>query len=226
MPSYNERENILEAIARISEVLGNDLLEIIVVDDNSPDGTWKLVEDLNDPRYRLIRRQNKRGLASALADGTKAGQGDIIVWLDCDLGIPPEVIPRLVEKLDSHDIAIGSRYVPGGADNRPKIRAAMSTLFNRCARLLLGSKVLDYTSGFAAVRRDVLEKTPLSEKGFGDYFIDWAYRCVQKGYRIVEVPYAYGLRKAGISKTDGDFFTFLRLGFSYGLRVIQARLGR
>jgi len=224
MPSYNEKETIAEAIQRISDVLQDRLLEIIVVDDDSPDGTWRIVQDLEHPRCRVIRRQDKRGLASALADGTQAGRGDVIVWLDCDLGIPPEVIPRLVGELESHDIAIGSRYVPGGADTRPKLRAALSTIFNVYARLVLGSTVRDYTSGFAAVRRDVLERVPLSGTGFGDYFIDWAYRCVKEGYRIVEVPYAYGLRKAGASKTDSDLLTFARLGFSYGLRVLKIRM--
>ncbi|MDE2237566.1 MAG: polyprenol monophosphomannose synthase, partial [Elusimicrobia bacterium] len=208
MPSYNERGNIAEAVERIGAALGERLLEIIIVDDDSPDGTWKVVEELGDSRVRLIRRVGERGLASALARGTSEAKGDVVVWLDCDLGIPPEMIPRLVAALDDHDVAIGSRYVPGGSDGRPPFRAFLSRLFNLGARLLLGGQVRDYTSGFAAVRRQALVRTPLLPHGFGEYFIDWAYRCIRAGDRIVEVPYPYGLRKSGLSKTDSDWRQF------------------
>ena len=215
MPSYNEKDNIAEAIQRIESAVGNALLEIIIVDDDSPDGTWKVVEDLQDPRVRLIRRIDERGLASALARGTSEAKGGAVVWLDCDLGIPPEMIPRLVEPLARYDIAIGSRYVKGGSDSRPPFRAFLSTLFNVGARLLLGWQVRDYTSGFAAVRREVLYETPLLPNGFGEYFIDWAFRAIRRGHRIVEIPYPYGLRKSGLSKTDSDWLQFCKLGIQY-----------
>ncbi|OGJ55194.1 hypothetical protein A3D11_03790 [Candidatus Peribacteria bacterium RIFCSPHIGHO2_02_FULL_49_16] len=226
MPSYNERENISEAIERITQTLGEELLEIIVVDDNSPDRTWEVVENLHYPHCRVIRRMDTRGLASALADGTRAARGEIIVWLDCDLGIPPEDILTLLEKMDTYDIAIGSRYIPGGADTRPPFRAFLSTVFNLYTRILLGWYFRDWTSGFAAAHRRVLEQVPLSKKGFGEYFIEWVYACRKKKFSIIEVPYRYGLRKDGISKTDGNLLVFLRLSFSYAWRVILVRIGR
>ena len=226
LPSYNERDNIVEAINRISAALGETLLEIIIVDDNSPDKTWELVEQQHNPKVKLMRRMDKKGLASALADGTRAAQGQIIVWLDCDLGIPPEDIVKLTERLDEYDVAIGSRYVKGGLDTRSKLRAFMSTIFNVYTRLMLGYNFGDWTSGFAAARRSALELAPLSSDGFGEYFIEWVYECHKKGLRIIEVPYRYGLRKGGESKTDSDIRVFLRLSVRYALRVIAVRMGR
>lgn len=226
MPSYNEGGNIVEAIRRIAATLGEGLLEIIIVDDNSPDRTWELVEQesKNEPRARVIRRLDKRGLASALADGTQAAVGDIIVWLDCDLGIPPEDIVKLVEKIPEYDVAIGSRYVKGGLDTRSKIRGFFSLVINTYTRIILGPHCWDWTSGFAAAKREVMRKVPLSSEGFGEYFVEWVYDCARSGVRIIEVPYRYGLRKTGVSKTDSDIRVFLRLGFNYAVRVLQIRL--
>ncbi len=221
MPSYNERENILEAIERIFIALGSQLREIIVVDDDSPDKTWELVENLKNPKCHLIRRRNERGLTSALAEGVRAAKGEVVVWLDCDLGIPPEMIPRLVERLSDSDVVIGSRYIKGGSDNRPAWRVFISYIFNLGAGVLLGFKIRDYTSGFAAVRSDVIRKIPIRGKGFGEYFIDWAYRCIRAGVRITEIPYGYSLRKRGVSKTDGNLVTFCILGAQYTWHLLK-----
>jgi len=226
MPSYNERENITEAVRRIGRTLGESLLEIIVVDDDSPDRTWEAVEQMNDPRARAIRRIGERGLPSALGLGTREARGDIVVWMDCDLGIPPEVIPRLVEKIGEYDAAIGSRYVPGGKDDRPWVRTVFSVILNRMAQLLLDRRVKDYTSGFSAVKREVMREVPIAGGTFGDYYIDWLYRCVKKGYRVAEVGYVYGLRKSGVSKTDSNVFRFFELGIKYAWRVVRIRFGK
>ncbi|MBI2636119.1 glycosyltransferase [Candidatus Peregrinibacteria bacterium] len=226
IPSYNEKDNIAEAVGRICSALGDALLEIIVVDDNSPDRTWEIVQNLNEPRCRLIRRMDKRGLASALADGTRAANGSIVVWLDCDLGIPPEDIQKLIEKMDEYDVAVGSRYLPGGMDTRNKFRAFLSTIFNIYARMLLGWSFRDWTSGFAAARKEALLQVPLTSEGFGEYFVEWVYWCRKKKLRMVEVPYRYGLRKSGVSKTDGSLRVFLRLSIQYAWRVLTVRMGR
>lgn len=225
IPSYNERDNITEAITRTAAALGNSLLEVIVVDDNSPDRTWEVVEKLGEPRCRLIRRMDKRGLASALSDGTKAAVGKYVVWLDCDLGIPPEDILKLVERLDEYDIAIGSRYVKGGLDTRNKFRAFLSYVFNCYTRIVLGYfSFWDWTSGFAAARKEALVQVPLSPDGFGEYFVEWVYGCLQRKMKIIEVPYRYGLRKTGTSKTDGNILVFLRLSVNYAWRVMRIRM--
>lgn len=224
LPSYNEKDNIPEAVNRISAALGDRLLELIIVDDNSPDRTWEVVENLHNPRVRLIRRMDKRGLASALADGTNAAKGDIVVWLDCDLGIPPEDIQKLVHMIPEYDVAVGSRYVSGGMDTRPKFRAFLSLVFNMYCRIVLWTNFWDWTSGFAAARREVMQKVPLSPVGFGEYFIEWIYDCKRQGINVIEIPYRYGLRKAGVSKTDGDLRVFMRLAFRYAKRVLAIRM--
>ena len=224
LPSYNEREIIAQSVRRVVSVLGDRLLEVIVVDDNSPDRTWEVVENLHEPRCRLIRRTDERGLASALSHGTKIAKGDVVVWMDCDLGMPPEVILELVAKLKTYDIAVGSRYLPGGADTRHKFRAFLSYLFNVYARCFLGRHFWDWTSGFAAVRREVIAQVPLSPIGYGEYFIEWIYACTQKHFKITEVPYRYEPRTTGESKTDSNLWVFLRLSFRYALRVIATRV--
>ena len=180
LPSYNERENIVEAIERISEAVGSRLKEIVIVDDNSPDETWKVVEEYGHPKVRLIRRMGEKGLASALDDGIQAAEGSIVVWMDCDLGLSPEEIPSLVNQLDNHDVAIASRYVKGGKDPLPFFRVSLSIAINAFCILLLGWGVRDYTSGFAAVKKDVFDKISFSRYGFGEYFIDFAYKAKKK----------------------------------------------
>ena len=224
LPSYNELANIKEAIDRILATLGDQLLEIIIVDDDSPDETWKLVEELNHPKVQLIRRVHEKGLASALKTGVESAQGDVIVWLDCDLGIPPEEINNLVNQLDEYDVAIGSRFVSGGSDSRARWTTLFSHGFNIFARLLLGSQIRDYTSGFIAVKKEVLTRTTINPVGFGQYFIEFAYRCYKNGYRIIEIGYAYGDRKGGVSKSTDSVVTFFILGVSYIRKVLELKL--
>jgi dolichol-phosphate mannosyltransferase len=223
LPSYNERENIAEAIARIEDALGPRLLEIIVVDDDSPDGTWELVQGLNDPQVVLIHRTRERGLASAIAEGTRRARGGVVAWMDCDLGLPPEDLPRLVDQLDRYDVAMGSRFVGDGKDLRPKLSATLSYAINVFAWIVLGSHIRDYTSGFIAVRKSVLDAIPISPKGFGEYFIEFIHRCHRRGFKIIEVPYVYRDRSRGVSKSFGSGWTIARLGWQYGVRVLQIR---
>ena len=226
LPSYNEKDNIVEAINRISNAVGNQLLEIIIVDDNSPDETWKLIEEYNHSKVKLIRRINEKGLSSALDDGIRTAQGDVVVWMDCDLGLSPEEIPGLVSHLDKYDVAIASRYVKGGKDPRPAFRVFVSVMINFYAMLFLGFGVRDYTSGFAAVRREVFDKVHFSRKGFGEYFIEFAYKANKKGYKIIEVPCVYQVRPGGVSKSDGDLGTLFGLGKDYGIKVLKLRFGK
>ena len=223
-PSYNESENIVEAIKRVSKSLGKQLYEVIVVDDNSPDETWKIVQNMRNPKYKVIRRMKERGLASAIARGVDEAKGNVVVWLDCDLGIPPEIIPRLVEKLKYYDVATGSRYVKGGKELRSWWRAQLSIMINKFAQLVLGYYFKDYTSGFAAVKKEVLNKIKLSKEGFGEYFIEFIYKSIKSGYKVTEVGYVYGTRKGGISKSDSNLFVLLKYGIQYTYKIIKIGL--
>ncbi len=225
LPSYNERENVIAVVDKISKAVGSRLLEIIIVDDNSPDETWKVVEEYGHPKVRLIRRMDEKGLASALDDGIRAAKGNIVVWMDCDLGLSPEEIPGLVSNLDTYDVAIASRYVKGGKDPRPFFRVGLSVVLNAYCILFLGWGVRDYTSGFAAVKRQVFDTVSFSRRGFGEYFIDFAYKAKKNKFKIIEVPCIYNVRPGGVSKSDGDIKTLLRLGKDYGIRVLKLRFG-
>lgn len=224
LPSYNERENIAGAIKKISNAVGKNLLEIIVIDDNSPDGTWKIVEEMKNSSVRLIRRMHEKGLASATARGLREAQGDVVAWLDCDLGIPPEIVPQLVKQLENYDVAIGSRYVPGGGDPRPFPRPFLSRCMNWFAGSLFGSQISDYTSCIAAVRKDVIRKVLWNDNGFGEYFAEFSYRCIKSHVRVIEIPVQYVIRKGGVSKSDGNRWVLFRYGIQYGLKMIQWRL--
>ena len=223
LPSYNEKENIVEAIERIDSSLGDRLLEMIVVDDNSPDRTWELVENLDHPKVKLIRRETERGLASALSRGIHESGGRVVAWLDCDLGVPPEVISTLVSKLNEADLAIASRFVEGGHDRRVFWVVWCSYLINRFAQVLLGSQIRDYTSGVIAVKREVLQKVPINPTGFGEYFIEFVALAARKRFSIIEVGYEYRNRPAGYSKSTGSLRTFFSLGVQYGFKVLAVR---
>ena len=221
LPSYNERENIVEAIDRIEKTLGDRLLELIVVDDDSPDRTWELVANLNNSRVKLVRRKKEKGLSSALAAGVKDSKGVIVAWLDCDLGVPPEVLDDLVGEIERHDVAIASRFVAGGEDKRARWIVSCSYMINRFAQLLLGASIRDYTSGVIVVRRSVLNNVTINPHGFGEYFIEFVYECNNKGFSIVERGYCYRDRAAGYSKSTGSLLTFIRLGVQYGAKVFM-----
>jgi len=142
--------------------------------------------------------------------------------MDCDLAMPPEVIPALLERLrNGADIALGSRYVPGGSDPGHSLQArAFSIVINTLASLLLGWGVRDYTSGFVAARRRVFERIKL-EGDYGEYCIDLLARAQMMGMRVVEVPYTCGARLSGESKTGANMTDYLRRGWKYVLTVLR-----
>jgi dolichol-phosphate mannosyltransferase len=144
--------------------------------------------------------------------------------MDCDLGLSPEEIPGLVKRLKRNQVAIGSRYVKGGKDPRPMYRVLVSWLINGFAIMVLGSGgVRDYTSGFAAIRKKAMDQINFSRNGFGEYFIEFAYKCRKNNFRIKEVPCVYTIRSKGISKSDGEFQTLLKLGWDYGIKILGLR---
>jgi len=223
LPTYNEKDNIVELINRLTKVL-NDY-ELIVVDDDSPDLTWKIVKDLKRKNVRSIRRVGERGIASAIGRGIKEAKGDYVVWMDCDMSMPPEKVPMLIKKLDlGADITIGSRYVKGGKDSRPKIRQITSYLFNIYTQLVLGHGVKDYDSGFIAVKSKVFKSFKFPAYGYGEYFIEFVYKAAKKGFKIVEVGYNNIDRIKGESKTAENIFVLFKYGIQYGIKVIKLRL--
>jgi len=205
VPTYNERDNLGELFERISKALRDYDYEIIVVDDDSPDETWRFAEGLSKQYpVRVIRRTKEKGLSSAVIRGFKEASGDVFVVMDADLQHPPEKIPELIKAIENGaDIAIASRYVPGGkVENWYWYRKLISKGAIMIGRLALPKirNVRDPMSGFFALRREVVEGIDLNPIGFKilmEILIKGRYN------KVVEVPFTFGLRKAGESKLSG-----------------------
>jgi dolichol-phosphate mannosyltransferase len=174
---------------------------------------------------RLIRRITERGLTSAISRGITEAQGDVVVWMDCDLSMPPDKIPALLAALPDHDLVSGSRYIKGGADvGHSFIALTFSRAINLFAQLFLGFGITDYTSGFVAARKAVFDRITL-RGDYGEYCIDLLYRAQKHGYRLKEVPYRCVIRHAGESKTATNVLGFFTRGLNYVVIVLKLRFG-
>lgn len=223
LATYNEKENILDTINSIFENV-KDSVEIIVVDDDSTDKTWQIVEELNDPRVVVIRRVATRGLASAFNRGIIESRGEIVGWMDADMCMPPPLLPEMIEKLSEYDIVVGSRYAEGGIDDRAALRVISSRLINGLAGLVLGYGIKDYDSGFVVLRRSVFDKVSIIPTGYGAYFMEFIYTCRKKGLTVYELPYVFRDRSKGVSKSAPSILKFFRTGLQYIFRIFVARL--
>lgn len=235
LPTYNERDNIIPLIMRTVQALPEEK-EILVIDDDSPDGTAELVSNYckENSIVRLIIRKNERGLCSAVQRGINEAAGDIIVWMDCDLSMPPEKIPELVDKVANkgYDAAVGSRYVKGGKDRRTDsgkfilfFHTALSRIIVTFTSLVLYKSFKDWTSGFIAVKSEVIKKIPLNGD-YGEFFIEMMYCILKKGYKVVEVPYELIPRERGESKTATNIFGFFVRGIKYIKCILRLRFSK
>jgi dolichol-phosphate mannosyltransferase len=222
LATYNERENIRDTIRGILQSLPDS--EVIVVDDDSPDGTSRVAGDVADSRVKVICRVGTRGLASAFNRGIIESRGEVVGWMDADMSMPPRLLPEMIDKLKEYDIVIGSRYVPGAKDDRAALRVYASRLINRLAGLVLGQGIKDYDSGFVVLRRSVFDKVSIIPTGYGAYFMEFLYACRKKGLTVHEVPYVFRDRAKGVSKSAPSLFRFLKTGMQYVLRIFIARM--
>lgn len=231
LPTFNEAGNIGPLIDRTLAALGHTPggVEVVVVDDNSPDGTWRLVAQKAqaDPRVRLIHRTGESGLTSAIQRGIREARGRWVGWMDCDLSMPPEDWPQLAAALaGGADIAVGSRYVPGGGDVAHSLTGRLfSRIINLWAGLVLVWSIKDYTSGFILARRQIFDEIDL-RGDYGEYCIDLLYRAHRAGYAIRELPYLCVPREAGESKTAANMWGYLTRGVNYVTTVLRLRFGR
>jgi dolichol-phosphate mannosyltransferase len=224
LPTYNEAGNIRPLIEVLLSLLPSDS-EIIVVDDDSPDLTWRVVEPLGrkEPRIHLIRRVGRRGLTSALREGIECSTGKYVFWLDCDFSQPPEKIPELLEALKDYDIVVASRYVSGGKEEgHSRLGSLMSKMICLFASTVLSPAIRDYTSGYVGTRKELLTSIPL-RGDYGEYCIDFLYRAHKNGYRILELPYTCVPRRSGKSKTASDLKGYLGRGRKYIWTVLRLR---
>jgi dolichol-phosphate mannosyltransferase len=208
LPTYNEAENVLPLT---QEILAKDpSIEVLVIDDNSPDGTGDLVQQAQqeEPRVHLVQRPGKLGLGSAYLAGFRYGLDrhyDRILTMDGDWSHDPVHIPEFLRAAEDHDLVIGSRYVPGGGiRNWPRHRRILSAFANFYARVLLRLPVRDCTSGYRCYSREVLETVnPFQIRWSGYSFLEeMVWRVHSAGFRIKEVPIMFVQRVAGVSKID------------------------
>jgi dolichol-phosphate mannosyltransferase len=206
MPTYNERQNVESIAGRVRAAL--PAADLLVVDDNSPDGTGDLADKLAeaDPHVQVIHRTEKAGLGKAYIAGfgwaLERGY-DVIVEMDADGSHQPEHLPSLVAALDYADLSIGSRWIPAGqVVNWPKSREALSRGANIYTRIMLGLGVRDATAGFRAYRAATLRTISLDQVESTGYCfqIDLTLRVADAGLRIVEVPITFVERERGASK--------------------------
>jgi dolichol-phosphate mannosyltransferase len=210
LPTYNEAENVLPLVRAILAV--DAALDVLVVDDASPDGTGDLVEreSRQEPRVNLLRRAAKLGLGTAYLAGFRFGLDrgyQRVFTMDCDGSHHPRYIPAMLAALADHDVVIGSRYVPGGGiSNWSPHRRVLSAFANFYARVLLRLPVRDCTSGFRVYSRQVLETVdPFAIRSSGYSFLEeMAWRVARCGFRIGEVPIVFEQRSLGVSKIDSS----------------------
>lgn len=243
LPTYNERDNICDLVdaVRAQLVVSTASYELVVVDDDSPDGTANKVRStynmeptpmgcsewsasVDDARgcVRLLVRTRNPGLAASIWEGIDRSFGDTLVVMDTDFNHNPVMIPQMVDLLRYYELVIGSRFVMrGGMEDA--LRYHMSHLYNMFIRLLFQTQIQDHLSGFFAVRRQNMRQLdPVADRifyGYGDYFIRLLMVAWRKDWKILEVPVYYILRRHGDSKTG-----FWRIFREYTGAVVRLRL--
>ncbi|MFF3910437.1 polyprenol monophosphomannose synthase [Streptomyces sp. NPDC001848] len=206
IPTYNEAENIKTIVGRVRSAVPE--AHVLVADDNSPDGTGKLADELaaEDDHVHVMHRKGKEGLGAAYLAGFRWGlerDYGVLVEMDADGSHQPEELPRLLTALKSADLVLGSRWVPGGRTvNWPKSRQFISRGGSLYSRLALGLSLRDITGGYRAFRRETLEGLGLDEVASQGYCfqVDLARRAVKAGFHVVEVPITFVERELGDSK--------------------------
>ncbi|MFF3246847.1 polyprenol monophosphomannose synthase [Streptomyces sp. NPDC002870] len=206
IPTYNEADNIELIVSRVRTAVHE--AHILVADDNSPDGTGKIVDELagHDDHVHALHRRGKEGLGAAYLAGFRWGIDHgygVLVEMDADGSHQPEQLPRLLEALPEADLVLGSRWVPGGSVvNWPKSREFLSRGGSLYSRVLLGVPIRDVTGGFRAFRRETLEGLDLENVTSQGYCfqVDLAWRTVKAGCKVAEVPITFVERERGDSK--------------------------
>jgi dolichol-phosphate mannosyltransferase len=208
LPTYNERENLPLIVPALLEI---DRLRILIVDDQSPDGTGELADRLaaaSGGRVSVLHRQGPRGLGRSYLDGMRHAlktDADVICQMDADLSHQPAELPRLLRASREADLVIGSRYVTGGSIvNWPLRRALLSKCANRYIRTVAGVSVNDCTGGFRCWRRDALARLPfhrVSSDGYA-FIVELLWEAVRAGFSVAEVPITFIERRHGASKLN------------------------
>lgn len=205
VPTYNEKENLRNLVERVSTVAN---IDILIIDDNSPDGTGRLADVLATqfPHVFTLHRGKRAGLGPAYISGFHWALDrhyEHILQMDADLSHPPDLIPKLLELIQTHDMVLGSRWVPGGGTREWSVlRQFISRMGSFYARSILGISIRDATCGFKCIRREVLERIAIDTLESAGYVfqIEMTYRAVKAGFNVYETPIVFRERNLGDSK--------------------------
>ena len=219
--SYNEVNHIGECIGLISKTLEN--VEIIIVDDNSNDGTLEKLDKLKSIfNFKLFVRKNERGLASAQKKGFSKATGDFVGTIDVNSRDQILHFANLTAKLEGgYDVAFLSRYISGAGDQRIFLRASASKAINFASRFLLRIPFHDFTSGIFLMKRELFDHVEIKISGYAEWFIEFIYVVYKKKYKIIEIPYVQKKDdKLSKSRSCPNIFIFFCLGSVYFLRIL------
>jgi dolichol-phosphate mannosyltransferase len=217
LPTFNEKESIGVLVDEIHGKLAAYNHEILVVDDNSPDGTYQKLEELNHSHVRPILRTSDKGFANSIRCGIENANGDIIIIMDSDFNHQPKYLPFMIESLEFYDCIVASRFVYGG-DMGSRSRHTLSWLFNIFVRLMTGGKVTDSLYGFIAIKKECMREVEYNKVfwGYGDYCIRLVYYLQKNGVSILQFPAVNGKRIAGEGNSR-----FLKVFKQYFSAVIE-----
>jgi dolichol-phosphate mannosyltransferase len=223
IPTYNEKETILRTISEIKKNIKGIKHEILVIDDNSPDKTWNLINNSKISNTICIRRLNKKGLSSAIIDGFQKAKYEKILVMDADGQHEPKIIKQMLKQINNYDFVIGSRYIKGGSvENWPKKRIIISKTASFLAQTILSSKIKDPMSGFFMTKKEKLNEIKSQVSGIGyKILLDMllTYQNLNKKYTIKEVPYKFRIRDKGKSKLNSKVTKdYLRMLISFKLK--------
>jgi dolichol-phosphate mannosyltransferase len=224
LSTYNEKLSIENTINELIKHINN--VEIVVVDDNSPDGTFEILKSINYPKLKIFQRKKTKGLATAFLLGLINSQSSIIGWIDSNMFSVVKNFPEMISGLENADIVLLSRYISGGKDERNIVRVISSIIINKLSRFILRSKIQDLSSGIFVMKREVLLDAVPIASGHGEFMVEFLHQVEKKGNKILEIPYTHPVDIEGNSKSFPNLGKFLLLGFFYVLRLFQIILRR
>ena len=224
LPTYNERDNIVRLVETIKKLNLEQTFEILIIDDNSPDGTYQFSKDnlSNEKNVKIILRKNIRGLAFSIKEGIEKSTGEHIIVMDTDFTHDPILIKKMISLSSKYEIISGSRYVSGGYMEN-QLHGKLSYYYNIMLKFILKTKINDNLGGYFLIKRDLLNKLEFDKifYGYGDYFFRLLYFSKNKNAKIIEIPAVYKQRIYGKSKSN-----FLAMLFKYFYAAVKLRFGK
>ena len=221
LPTYNEKDNIVKLVNSIKNLKLNCSYEILIVDDNSPDGTYHVCLETfkNEKEIKIILRTNNRGLALSIREGIDQSSGNFVIVMDTDFTHEPSLIQKMISLKSNYDIISGSRYIEGGSMEN-QVHGKLSYYYNIMLKFILKTEINDNLGGYFLIKKELLNKLEFDKifYGYGEYFFRLLFFSIKKKARIIEIPAIYKQRIYGRSKSN-----FLSMLFKYFFAAVKLR---